>query len=132
MVDVAVLGANAKANPDNYAAQLAYGQALAAAGDKAAFEPLEKAAALVPTATGDDSPHALMAKLAEQLGDSDRAIKEYQASSRAITPRSARPAGWRRSRSGPSPSRCCRSRTTAWWRSIPSTRSGTAGWGGSR
>ncbi len=67
------------ANPGNYAAQLAYGQALAAAGDKAAFEPLEKAAALVPTATGDDSPHALMAKLAEQLGDSDRAMKEYQA-----------------------------------------------------
>ena len=79
MVDVAVLRANAAANPDNYAAQLAYGQALAAAGDKAAFEPLEKAAALVPTATGDDSPHALMAKLAEQLGDSDRAMKEYQA-----------------------------------------------------
>ena len=79
MVDVAVLRATAAANPGNYAAQLAYGQALAAAGDKAAFEPLEKAAALVPTATGDDSPHALMAKLAEQLGDSDRAITEYQA-----------------------------------------------------
>jgi tetratricopeptide (TPR) repeat protein len=67
------------AHPDSYAAQLEYGQALAAEGDRAAFEPLEKAAALVPGATGDASPHALMAALAEKLGDIARAIKEYQA-----------------------------------------------------
>ena len=60
-------------------AQLAYGQALAAAGDRAAFEPLEKAAALVPVATGDDSPHAVMARLAEKLGDTARAMAEYRA-----------------------------------------------------
>ena len=65
--------------PDSYRAQLAFGAALAAQGDKAAFEPLEKAAALVPMATGDDSPHALMGGLAEKLGDPARAIKEYQA-----------------------------------------------------
>jgi tetratricopeptide (TPR) repeat protein len=78
-LDLAGLRAAAAAHPDNYAAQLAYGQALAAAGDRAAFEPLEKAAALVPTANGDDSPHAIMARLAEQLGDSARAMTEYQA-----------------------------------------------------
>ena len=66
------------AHPGNYAAQLAYGQALAAAGDRAAFEPLEKAAALVPVATGEERPHAMMARLAEQLGDTARAIAEYQ------------------------------------------------------
>lgn len=78
-IDVAALRAAAAAHPGSYAAQLAYGQALAAAGDRAAFEPLEKAAALVPAATGDDSPHAIMARLAEQLGDPARAIAEYRA-----------------------------------------------------
>ncbi|MBW8713717.1 MAG: hypothetical protein JF632_06490, partial [Acidobacteria bacterium] len=47
--------------------------------DRAAFEPLEKAAALVPGATGEESPHAVMAHLAEQLGDTARAIAEYRA-----------------------------------------------------
>ena len=63
--DITALRRAAAANPGNYRAQLAYGQALAAAGDRAAFEPLEKAAALVPGATGEDSPHAVMARLAE-------------------------------------------------------------------
>jgi tetratricopeptide (TPR) repeat protein len=78
-LDLAALRAAAAAHPDNYAAQLAHGQALAAAGDAAAFQPLEKAAALVPTATGDNSPHAVMARLAEELGDTERAMTEYQA-----------------------------------------------------
>ena len=56
-------------HPKSYGLLLAYGKALASSKDKAAFEPLERAAALVPVATGDDSPHALMAELAEQLGD---------------------------------------------------------------
>jgi tetratricopeptide (TPR) repeat protein len=73
------LRAAAASKPGSYAAQLALGQALAAAGDKAAFEPLEKAAALVPVAIGEDSPHAIMARLAEQIGDEARAVKEYQA-----------------------------------------------------
>jgi tetratricopeptide (TPR) repeat protein len=79
VLDLAALRAAAEAHPGSYAAQLEYGQALAAAGDRAAFGPLEKAAALVPAATGDDSPHALMAALAEKLGDTARAISEYQA-----------------------------------------------------
>jgi tetratricopeptide (TPR) repeat protein len=77
--DLGVLKAAAAAQPGNYAAQVAYGRALAATGDRAAFDPLEKAAALVPMATGDNSPHAVMARLAEQVGDVRRAIREYTA-----------------------------------------------------
>ena len=77
--DVTALRALAQAHPGNYEAQLALGRALAAAGDRGGFEPLEKAAALVPGATGEDSPHAVMARLAEQLGDTSRAIAEYRA-----------------------------------------------------
>ncbi len=73
------LRATAGSKPGSYVAQLSLGQALAAASDKAAFEPLEKAAALIPMAIGDDSPHAIMARLAEQLGDEARASREYQA-----------------------------------------------------
>ncbi len=73
------LRASAIVNPNSYAAQLAYGQALAAAGNEAAYAPLEQAAALVPVAIGDDSPHAVMARLAEKLGDTGRAVREYQA-----------------------------------------------------
>ncbi len=78
-LDVTALRLTAAAHPGNYGAQLALGQALAAAGDRSAFEPLERAAALVPAATGEDSPHAVMARLAEQLGDSARAMSEYRA-----------------------------------------------------
>lgn len=75
---IGLLKAAAAANPASYAAQMKLGTALAAAGDRAAFEPLEKAAALVPMAIGENSPHAVMASLAEKLGDTDRAIQEYQ------------------------------------------------------
>jgi tetratricopeptide (TPR) repeat protein len=66
------------ANQDSYRLALAYGRALALSKDKAAFAPLERAAKLVPVATGEESPHALMAQLAEQLGDEPRALREYQ------------------------------------------------------
>ena len=77
--DIATLKTAAADRPGSYRAQLALGAALAKQGDKAAFEPLEKAASLVPMATGADSPHAIMGRLAEQLGDPARAIKEYRA-----------------------------------------------------
>ncbi len=77
--DIAALKAAASDRPGSYRAQLALGAALAKQGDKEAFEPLEKAATLVPIATGAESPHAIMGRLAEQLGDSARAIKEYRA-----------------------------------------------------
>jgi hypothetical protein len=76
--DIAALKAAAQERPGSYRAQLALGSALAKQGEKSAFEPLEKAASLVPRATGDDSPRAIMGRLAEQLGDIPRAIKEYQ------------------------------------------------------
>ena len=72
------LAAAAKAHPGNFALQLAHGRALASAKDRAAFDALEKAAGLVPVAIGVESPHAVMAQLAEQLGDNERAIVEYQ------------------------------------------------------
>jgi tetratricopeptide (TPR) repeat protein len=77
--DIAALKTAAADRPGSYRAQLALGAALAKQGDKTAFEPLEKAASLVPMATGADSPHAIMGRLAEQLGDPARAIKEYRA-----------------------------------------------------
>jgi tetratricopeptide (TPR) repeat protein len=72
------LRAAAAAKPNSFLAQLALGATLAEAGDAAAYAPLERAAALVPAATGPESPHALMAALAEKLGDSARARKEYE------------------------------------------------------
>ena len=78
-VDLLAMRAAAAATPGSYRAQLTLGHALAEAGDKAAFEPLEKAAALIPVAIGDDSPHAIMGRLAEKLNDPARAIKEYRA-----------------------------------------------------
>jgi tetratricopeptide (TPR) repeat protein len=77
--DIEELRAAAQGVPGSYRAQLALGQALAQAGDKAAFEPLERAAALIPVAIGANSPHAIMGRLAEKLGDPARAIKEYRA-----------------------------------------------------
>ena len=76
--DPSALQSAVAAHPQSYPVQLAYGRALAAAKDKAAFVPLERAASLVPMATGEASPHALMAQLAEQLGDEPRALQEYQ------------------------------------------------------
>lgn len=73
------LKAAAAADPGSYAAQLALGAALAAAGDRAAFDPLERAAALVPVATGDSSPQAIAAALAEKTGDIPRAIRALRA-----------------------------------------------------
>jgi tetratricopeptide (TPR) repeat protein len=77
--DVGALRIAAAAKPGSYRAQLAFGQALAEQGDKAAYEPLEKAAALIPVAIGEGSPHAIMGRLAEKLGDPARAITEYRA-----------------------------------------------------
>ena len=73
------LKAAAAAKPESYIAQLALGQALAKAGDPSAFAPLQRASVLVPNAIGDESPHAIMAALAEKLNERPRALKEYEA-----------------------------------------------------
>jgi tetratricopeptide (TPR) repeat protein len=77
--DIPSLKMAASQRPGSYRAQLVLGAALAKQGDKAAFEYLEKAAALIPTAIGSESPHAIMGRLAEQLGDPARAMTEYRA-----------------------------------------------------
>ena len=74
-----VLKAAAAAKPDSYITQVAYGQALVEAGDVAGYAPLTRASALVPSAIGAESPHVLMARLAEKLKDTPRALKEWEA-----------------------------------------------------
>jgi tetratricopeptide (TPR) repeat protein len=73
------LKAAAMAKPESYIAQLALGEALAKSKDPSAFAPLQRASVLVPNAIGDESPHAIMAALAERLNDRPRAMKEYEA-----------------------------------------------------
>jgi tetratricopeptide (TPR) repeat protein len=74
------LRALASANPESYAIHVALGQALWRTNDRpGAFAALERAASLVPFATGKDSPHALMASMALQMNDKPRAIAELEA-----------------------------------------------------
>ena len=77
--DLASLKARAAQAPDNYISQLTLGQALMKAGDRnAARTVLERAATLAPQATGDGSPHALLAQLAIEAGDTARARRELR------------------------------------------------------
>jgi tetratricopeptide (TPR) repeat protein len=78
--DVAGLKARAAAAPGNFVSQLTLGQALLRTGDTAgARTALERAAQLAPQASGDASPHALLAQIAEKDGDDTRARKELRA-----------------------------------------------------
>jgi tetratricopeptide (TPR) repeat protein len=77
--DVEAMRAAAAQNPDSYPVQLALGRALIAAGDAAAaVAPLERAAALVPVATGPESARFLLAEAAEAAGDRARAMTELE------------------------------------------------------
>ena len=77
---VAALQKLAAENPGSYRVQLALGLALHAAGElDEAVEPLERAAELVPMATGAESPHALLADIASRQGDRERAMRELEA-----------------------------------------------------
>jgi Flp pilus assembly protein TadD len=78
--DMAGLAARAASAPGNFESQLAYGQALVRAGDlTGARPPLERAAALAPEASGEGSPHGLLARIAEDEHDNARAIHEWRA-----------------------------------------------------
>src|SRR5947208_1533630 len=70
-------------HPRSYRAQMALGRALATAGGPAdideAMQAFERAAALIPSAHGKESPHAEMAALALKKQDRARAIAELQA-----------------------------------------------------
>jgi tetratricopeptide (TPR) repeat protein len=78
--DVAGLGVRASAAPGSFESQLMYGQALFKAGDfDGAVAPLQKASDLVPMATGNGSPHALLSQIYLKRGDEARARKELRA-----------------------------------------------------
>jgi tetratricopeptide (TPR) repeat protein len=69
----------AAANADSFAVQMALARSLEKAGDHAgAITALERAAALIPKATGDDNPNKLIAAIAEKQGNTARAIKALQ------------------------------------------------------
>lgn len=77
--DLPGLRARAAQAPGNFASQMSLGAALIKAGDFAgARAPLERAAELAPTASGQGSPRALLAEVAERTGDPDRARRELR------------------------------------------------------
>ena len=69
----------ASAFPDSFQAQVALGEYLRKAGRiDEAFKVLERAAEMVPMATGARSPRAMMAQMALERKDSARAISELE------------------------------------------------------
>ena len=69
----------ASAFPDSFQAQIAFGEFLRKAGRiDEAFKVFERAAEMVPMATGPRSPHAMMAHMALERKDSARAISEFE------------------------------------------------------
>ena len=70
----------AAANPNSFPIQMALGRALRKDGQlDEAMRAFERAAALVPSAAGRESPHEQMAAIAEQKSDTPRAISELTA-----------------------------------------------------
>ncbi|MBI3492072.1 MAG: tetratricopeptide repeat protein [Acidobacteria bacterium] len=70
----------AAANPGSYPVQVVYGRALRKAGQvDEAVQVFERAAKLVPIATGPESPHAQLAEIATERKDQARAITELTA-----------------------------------------------------
>jgi tetratricopeptide (TPR) repeat protein len=68
----------ASANPDNFAAQMALGGALAASNPDAAIAAFEKAAQVIPNMPGEDSPQAAIAAIALKKGDKARAARALE------------------------------------------------------
>jgi tetratricopeptide (TPR) repeat protein len=77
--DLAALRARAASAPGNFVSQLSLGQALVKqnALDEAR-QPLQRAAALAPPASGGGSPHALLAQIAITQGDDETARRELR------------------------------------------------------
>ena len=74
-----VFGSLALSYPDSYPIQFSYGLALQESGDlAAALLVLDRAANLAPQATGIDSPRGVMAQIAQELGDQERAMHELE------------------------------------------------------
>ena len=76
---LAELGRLAAEHPGSYPVQYSYGMALRAAGElRDALEVLGQAASLAPQATGIESPRGVMAGIAQELGDRERAMRELE------------------------------------------------------
>lgn len=73
------LKAMAAEHPESFAVQMALGEALAESDPDGAMAAFESAAALIPNAGGDDSPHAGIAAVALQRGDTARAARALEA-----------------------------------------------------
>lgn len=73
------LRAAAESNPGSYPVQMALGLALESRDADAALAAYQRAAALVPIATGDDSPNARIAALLQQKGDKAGAARTLEA-----------------------------------------------------
>jgi tetratricopeptide (TPR) repeat protein len=70
----------AKEHPESYPVQMVFGHALVKAGQLDEAVPVfERAAELVPMATGDDSPNAQLAQIALQKKDNARALQKLAA-----------------------------------------------------
>jgi cellulose synthase operon protein C len=79
-MSTAAMKAAADANPKSFPVQMALGRALRKDGQiDEAMQAFERAAALVPTAAGRESPHAEMAAIALDKKDNARAIAELTA-----------------------------------------------------
>ena len=65
----------ASANPGSYPVQMALGMDLVDSSPDGAIAAFERAARLVPNATGDESPNALIAAIALKQGDKSRAAQ---------------------------------------------------------
>jgi len=73
------LKALAASNPDSFAVQMRLALALQEAKDSAgAIAALERAAQIIPSATGPNNPHTIIAKIALEQKDTARAIKALE------------------------------------------------------
>ena len=69
----------ATANPDSFGIHVQLGLKLSESGDTAgAIQALERAAQLIPNATGENNPHAMIAQIALKAGDTPRAIRALE------------------------------------------------------
>jgi tetratricopeptide (TPR) repeat protein len=77
------LKALAASNPDSFAVQMRLALALQEAKDSAgAIAALERAAQIIPRATGPNNPHTIIAKIAVEQKDTTRAIRALEAAIR--------------------------------------------------
>lgn len=63
----------------SYAVQMALGQALRSSDSEGAIQAFERASALIPMATGGESPQAQIVEIAMKLGDKARAARALEA-----------------------------------------------------